>query len=359
MAEILFISTPLSPAGPPIDQPIAFKVNNNLDILSIGISIRYLRDPHTYVIFETDVFTRSYEALSTASNLGTTSVSFDIFEFGGWRGEILAIEVFGIDALGTKFVVPAWDHRIPFVQLPAAPTFAVPRSAADYTDIGFPAPTYIWDMQASGRPIPELIAGSANLADDTGGSTGLVYEVATALPNGETSIQRTTVNTSRQKLIDTTLLDVGADKAVAIGMMFKVSGVGGTNVLAAKRPTNGYDCRLNVTGRMWMVTSDGVSSISLAGDAATELAIGVWHYGIFVFDHRTGFKELKIIDEFREKTVSSATLGDLSATNGFGWDTSSLLAAQNKYAAMAAWTGSDVQLLTATLAQAFLTKAGA
>ena len=110
MAVSTFITPAPGPSGPPLDQPISFTVDSGVNIESVALSVRYLRDPLTYVIFETDVFTPPYEPDSSVAGLGTVQVTFTIFEFGGWRGDILTLEAFGIEAGGALFVLPLWNH---------------------------------------------------------------------------------------------------------------------------------------------------------------------------------------------------------------------------------------------------------
>ena len=100
------IVPPMTPAGVDLALPLAFRVNGNgNNILSVGVAIRYIRDPLTYVIFETDAFTPRYLPDSSVSGVGTPAVNFSVFEFGGWRGRLLSMQVFGIDSAAELFVL--------------------------------------------------------------------------------------------------------------------------------------------------------------------------------------------------------------------------------------------------------------
>ncbi len=101
---IINVSPPNAPEGVDLDQPVSFSVVGPANIESLGLSVRYLRDPNTYVIYETDDFTAKYAPESSVAGLGTTKVDFTAFEFGGWRGDILDMTIFGIDADGVKFL---------------------------------------------------------------------------------------------------------------------------------------------------------------------------------------------------------------------------------------------------------------
>jgi len=93
-----------TPQGPALDTPISFGVVGPVNIESLGVAIRYLRDPNYYVIYELDEFTARYAFGSSVSGMGTTRVDFTVFETGGWRGDLLDLRVFGIDADGVKFL---------------------------------------------------------------------------------------------------------------------------------------------------------------------------------------------------------------------------------------------------------------
>lgn len=99
------VAPPNTPEGPDLALPISFSAErpgNNLE--SLGVAIRYIRDPLFYVIYETDGFTPRYAHDSSVANMGTPQVDFTIFEYGGWRGRIAEIRVFGIDDVGVPFV---------------------------------------------------------------------------------------------------------------------------------------------------------------------------------------------------------------------------------------------------------------
>ena len=101
---IIDVSPANTPAGPNLALPISFSAVGPENLESLGVAIRYIRDPNFYVIYETDVFTPRYAPDSSVANMGTTKVDFTIFEFGGWRGRIAEIRVFGIDAAGDPFI---------------------------------------------------------------------------------------------------------------------------------------------------------------------------------------------------------------------------------------------------------------
>lgn len=88
------ISPVLSPSGFPRTSPISFDVESDAGVIDwVSVSIQYTRDSKQYVIFEGDVFTESYDSPSTVGGLGTTSIAFSLFEFGGWRDRIYKIQV--------------------------------------------------------------------------------------------------------------------------------------------------------------------------------------------------------------------------------------------------------------------------
>lgn len=261
-----------------------------------------------------------------------------------------------------------FDHAIPLIYkngnftpfLPkfTGPQFAVPVSEVAYTSIGFPAPAYIWDMQASSAPLSELINGVDDMVDVS--SAGITYGNTSGLPNGETTVKRTTSSTSQLQVADGAVLDVGTNNAVAFGMMLRFESTASTNVILSKALAPGYSFRLNSAGRPWAVIRPVTGGTkSLVGDATADQAINTWHYVIFVLDHRTGVKECKVINastEFALSTSALDTFSDIGASAG--WDTGALAAANTEYASLCAWTGSDVQSLTKELAQAFLDKSG-
>ena len=99
------VSPPNTPEGPDLALPISFSVLGSMgNVEGLGVAIRYIRDPLFYVIYATDAFSTKYEPDSSVANIGTPQVDFTIFEFGGWRGRIAEIRVFGIDQIGVPFV---------------------------------------------------------------------------------------------------------------------------------------------------------------------------------------------------------------------------------------------------------------
>lgn len=105
-ATLINIAPPVTPQGIDLSLPQSFSVDGGaFNIESVVVAIRYIRDPLTYVLFETDGFTPKYAPDSSVASLGTTQVDFTVFEFGGWRGRILSMTVFGIDSNADPFAL--------------------------------------------------------------------------------------------------------------------------------------------------------------------------------------------------------------------------------------------------------------
>ncbi len=102
--SIVDIVPTITPAGIDITQPLSFAVSAAIDIISVGVSVRYLRDKNTYMIYTHTGFAPRYAAVSSVSGIDTKRIDFTVFEFNGWRGEIRNLDIFGIDLDSTKFL---------------------------------------------------------------------------------------------------------------------------------------------------------------------------------------------------------------------------------------------------------------
>ncbi len=107
---IVNVTTSIPASGPDLETPIVFNVTATSTIQEVFVSVIYLNDENSYMVYTTDGFPARYSPVSTVGK--TTLVwSFTIFEFGNWRRDILAIKVFGKASLEAKFSASIWDHR--------------------------------------------------------------------------------------------------------------------------------------------------------------------------------------------------------------------------------------------------------
>lgn len=241
---------------------------------------------------------------------------------------------------------------------PGQNAFAVPQTVADYTAIGFPAPAKIWDMRSPSRPFVDVTGGGDPLTASGTGS-GFEFEYATGLQNGELAIRRTAANTCISQVADNTLLEIGSDNAVGIGALLKFDISNATNIITGKRATDGWNCRISNGARVWICARpDTGGDVNASSPPDQALTNGQWHYVFWVGDHRPGVKLFKAISDQGETVADSSGKGSFANSEPFGFSTGALAGANTIIAAKAAWTGSDVALLTQALAQAFLTQSG-
>lgn len=110
MPIALNVTTTIPTTGPDLKTPIVFNLTATNAIEQAFVSVIYLNDENSYMVYTTDGFPVRY---SPVSSVGKTNLvwSFTIFEFGDWRRDILAIKVFGKVTGDPKFSLSIWDHR--------------------------------------------------------------------------------------------------------------------------------------------------------------------------------------------------------------------------------------------------------
>lgn len=233
---------------------------------------------------------------------------------------------------------------------------SVPVSVAEYTALGFPANTKIWNMASSALPFPELVDTSPVLESEGGNSVGWLFEQSSGLPNGELVAARTTANTSRSlAATPNTFMDLGGSGQVAVGGMFRFSSFAGTNIIANKRATIGWNCRISSSGYPYIFGRPDTGG-DLTVTATNALSLDAWHYLLFVLDHDVA-KTWAIYSDVGSTTGSSAGKGSFSELlRQFGFDTSNI--GQTDIAALSVWEGVPLSSFSAGLPAAFLAKAG-
>ena len=83
------LDPPLAPAGFPRTSPISFDLASDGGAIDFAVLfVRFMSDVRQHVIYESDGFTVPYASASSVTGDGTETVSFSIFEFGGWRDRI-------------------------------------------------------------------------------------------------------------------------------------------------------------------------------------------------------------------------------------------------------------------------------
>lgn len=103
MAIALNISPEPNPLGIPRTSPVSFDIVSTSIISFIMVLVKFKARKERLVVYETDGFVGQFIPLSTISGLGTNTVTFSVFEFGGWRDDIRELRVIGIDTDGIKF----------------------------------------------------------------------------------------------------------------------------------------------------------------------------------------------------------------------------------------------------------------
>lgn len=103
--EIANVNPANSPSGLPISTSLAFDLLAANNIEAVGVAVQYRSTAEYFMAYELDEFTAVYAPVSSVGGIGTTAVSFTLFEFDGWRDRVRSIVVFGIDSAAQKFVL--------------------------------------------------------------------------------------------------------------------------------------------------------------------------------------------------------------------------------------------------------------
>lgn len=305
--------------------------------------------------------TAQYINISRSSASGTLNVSFDGKTFFS-----ITTDTITLNALFNSFYVSA-SESLTFSAVVGgadvsstttfAPPFAIPLTTGEYTSIGFPAPTYIWDMGVADVPFTELVSATHKLEDLGANSDGWLFQTALGIGAPQVGATRNTLNTSRSLVSDISVLDVTTTERVAVGFMFKeVLDPIANRTIFSKRSGFGWEAVIKTSTRFMRLFARSATAGDFTCEVAADHALNVWHYCIAIIDRDSGVELMKVHTELGTNTTDISTADSLTSAIGAGFTSGAN--AGEIIGACAAWEGATVASLTSDLPAKFLTAVG-